>query len=476
MKVLGSRTRPLLLVALPAVLCCSGDAAQPVPVAAVAITSPTGPVTFRTLGRQVQFAAEARDAGGHLLADRPIAWTISDSAVLISSSGLVTASRPGASDVYAVADGVRSPPRTVTVDPLVVRVAITPDSLTFHTTARPQAVVIAVRDSSGAALPQTATLAIVDTTVAQISNDSNVVAVADGRTQLVARVNDLADTAFVRVALLPAMIVTTPPALTMGSHAPRTVHPAVADSSSHPLTGYAFAFASSDTTVVTVSDSGEVTPHGEGNTDLRIVAAGLTAMIPVSVRYVMYSVMIQPSPMTFYTLGRPQRARLYSVDSTWTILQLLPDSVPGSPRAITWHALGPYYTIVPADTGVDVYALYNGDYGNPYNMLNAEWHSSLEGYALIIVTLYPATFRLVAPQTDLAVGDTTIFTRVARDSLDNDLEGRVLFYFTNEDWSVVAIEDGPDERSVKIRALQPGNSWVRMFGGGAADSVRVTVH
>ena len=218
-----------------------------------------------------------------------------------------------------------------------------------------------------------------------------------------------------------------------------------------------------------------MTPHGEGNTALHIAAAGFIAVVPVSVRYVVYSVRIQPSPMTFYTLGRPQRARLYSADSTFAILNLLPDSVPGSPRAVTWNAAGPYYAIVQADTGVDVYPLYNGDYGDPFNMLIAEWNSSLDGYALIVVTLYPATFSLVATQTDLATGDSTVFTRVARDSLNNDLEGRVLFYLTNEDWSIVTVADGPNERSVTIRALKPGSSWVRMFGGGAADSVLVTV-
>ena len=144
-------------------------------------------------------------------------------------------------------------PQIVTIDPVVVSVAITPDSLIFHTTARPQAIVITVLDSSGASLQRPATLAIADTAVGRISSGNNLVAVADGATRLIATVGYLADTALMSVALVPAMIVTTPPALTIGSHAPR---PAVADSSSHPLTGYTITFGSSDTTVVTVNDSG----------------------------------------------------------------------------------------------------------------------------------------------------------------------------------------------------------------------------
>ena len=51
----------------------------------------------------------------------------------------------------------------------------------------------------------------------------------------------------------------------------------------------------------------------------------------------------------------------------------------------------------------------------------------------------------------------------------------MLFYLTNEDWSVITIEDALDPRSVTIRALKPGTSWIHMFGGGAVDSVQVTV-
>ncbi len=464
----------LLLLALAGAPACGTDPGEP--VAATVITAPLDSVTLRTLGRQVQFAAEARDASGQVLSGREVFWTISGTAARISASGLLTAVAPGTVIVRALAGRVTSDPVTVSVDPLVVRVAITPDSLTFHTTGRPQAIAVAVLDSSGATLPLVAALAVGDTSVVRLSNGTTVVARSDGATHLVATVDDLADTVPVQVALVPAQILASPAALAIGSHAPRTVTPVVTDSSSHPLPGHGFSFASGDTTIITVSDSGEVTPHGEGSTGLHIAAAGLTAVLPVSVRYVMYSTRVQPSPMTFYTLGRPQRARLYSADSTFTILQLLPDSVPGAPRDVSWHAPASYYTIVPADTGVDVYPVFNGNHGDITQMLMASWRSTLMGYALIIVTLYPATFSLVAPQVDLAVGDTTVFTRVARDSLDNDLEGRILIYYTNEDWSVVTLGEGPVEQSLSVIGLQPGTSWVRMFGGGAGDSVLVTVH
>lgn len=103
--------------------------------------------------------------------------------------------------------------------------------------------------------------------------------------------------------------------------------------------------------------------------------------------------------MTFNTIGRPQRARLFGLDSTGTNIGLLPDDAAGRPGSLGWHALGSYYSIAPADTGADVSPLYDGDDGNPNNMLNPTWNSTYKGYALISVRLYPATFGINAPQT-----------------------------------------------------------------------------
>jgi len=353
-------------------------------------------------------------------------------------------------------------------------VALTPDTLTFHTRARSQAVTIEVQDSSGAKLLRTPTLTIVDTTVARFSSSNNVLAVADGITRLVGAVDGVADTAVVRVDIVPARIVPTPATLAIGSHAPRPVRATVTDSLSQPMTGFTFTYTSSDTSVITVSADGEVTPHAEGTAQVRIEAAGLNTVVPITVRYVLAGVVILPNPLTFYTLNRPQRARLYSIDSVYTVLGLLADTIPGSPRRIRWAAFGSWYTFVPADTGVDVYPIWS--YEDGYLPLDAAWLGTFEGYASIIVRLYPVTLRLEGPKTDLAVGESTLFTRVARDSLDNDLEGRIPIYYTNEDWSVVTIEDGPNPWTISVRALQPGSSWVRMFGGGVPDSVLITVH
>jgi len=464
----------LALLAMPCVLTCGGDPVGPVSVAAVVITSPAGTLAIRTLRRSVQLTAEARDADGHVLADRTIAWRTSDPAATISESGLLTALRPGTALVRATSGAVTSAPVTVTIDPMAVSVTLEPDSLTFHTTGLAQSLVIEARDSSGTLVTRAPTVVIENTTVIRLSGDRNVVAVSDGDTRIVATLDGLVDTAHARVALVPASI-SVPSAIVFGSHTPRTILPVVRDSVSHPITSYAVGFMSGDTAVVSVTAEGLLTPSAEGITDLRVSAGPLTATVPVSVRYVVSSVRILPSPMTFHTIGRPQRARLFGLDSTGTNIGLLPDDAAGRPGAIGWHALGSYYSIAPADTGVDVYPLYNGNDGDPFNMLNASWNSTYEGYALISVRLYPATFGIIAPQTTLAAGTSGTVTGVARDSLDNDLFGRAAFWWLSTDQSVATLESEAGVAEATIRALKPGTTWIHMFGAEREDSVLVTV-
>jgi hypothetical protein len=272
-----------------------------------------------------------------------------------SRSGRLTALRPGTVLVRATSGGVSSAPVTLSIDPMAVSLTLEPDSLTFHTTGFAQSLVIEARDSSGAVLTRAPTVAIADTTVVRLSVDRNVVAVSNGDTRITATLDGLADTALVKVALVPASI-SVPSAIVFGSHTSRTTLPVVRDSVSHPITPYPVGFTSDNPAVVTVTAEGLLTPLAEGATQLRVSAGPLTATVPVSVGYVVASVRILPSPMTFHTIGRPQRARLFGLDSTGADIGPLPDGAAGRSGTISWHALGAYYSIVPAGSGVDVYS------------------------------------------------------------------------------------------------------------------------
>ena len=96
----------------------------PVPVASVTVSPPSlslVPAQTATL------SATVRDANNSVLADRPVAWTSSDpSVVAVSTTGIVTAVAPGSAVVTASSEG-KSGSATVTVQPVVAYVIVSPD-------------------------------------------------------------------------------------------------------------------------------------------------------------------------------------------------------------------------------------------------------------------------------------------------------------------------------------------------------------
>lgn len=99
-----------VLLALGAASCGGGSGPSgpppppaPPPVASIQVTSPADSAV---VGGTLQLTAVARDAAGNPLNGRPILWTSSDTTrARVSTTGLVTATRPGSVTVTAEAEG-----------------------------------------------------------------------------------------------------------------------------------------------------------------------------------------------------------------------------------------------------------------------------------------------------------------------------------------------------------------------------------
>ncbi len=98
-------TRGLAGAALVVGAWACGEPTKPPPtVASVVVTSPIG--TRLAVGRTVQLAATARDAGGTVMPGVVIAWSSSAPTVAeVSSSGLVTGRTEGSARITATAQG-----------------------------------------------------------------------------------------------------------------------------------------------------------------------------------------------------------------------------------------------------------------------------------------------------------------------------------------------------------------------------------
>ncbi len=181
-------------VAVVALTACGGggDGSTPPPtVASVLISSPAAPPTIGTLGRTVQFAAQAKDASGGVVAGAVITWGSSDQTVATvgAATGLLTAVANGTTQITATSNSHASPMVTVTVAQVPATVTVTSTSAVpdiLFATGRTLQYSAAVKDTlnNAIAAPVVAWTSTV-TTVATVNGASGLAAaVADGSTSI----------------------------------------------------------------------------------------------------------------------------------------------------------------------------------------------------------------------------------------------------------------------------------------------------
>ena len=130
---------------------CGGSdgGTPPVTVASVLITAPVTAPTLATLGRQVQFAAVAKDAGGATIAGATITWSSTNSTVAaVSGAGLVTADANGTTSITASSGGITSTGVTVTVAQVANSMSLSPATIQFGAIGSTRQVTATLLDSA----------------------------------------------------------------------------------------------------------------------------------------------------------------------------------------------------------------------------------------------------------------------------------------------------------------------------------------
>jgi hypothetical protein len=279
-----SLRRASLSAALVFLTACGGgggDGTGPATVDHVVITSPAAPPTFGALGRTVQFAAQARDAG-----DAPvtatISWLSSNPAVAtVSGSGLVTAAENGTAQVRATAGGVQSAPVTVTVSQVPAQVVITPSAVAFGAIGSQRQLTAAVQDSTANAI---AAAAVTWTragpgTTASVSGTGLVTAVGVGTADTaVATAGSITAKAPIAVTQVVTSVVVSsiapaPDTLrTTGST--RQFSALARDSNANVIGSAAFTWSTNAASVATVGPTGLVTGVADGSANITATATG----------------------------------------------------------------------------------------------------------------------------------------------------------------------------------------------------------
>jgi uncharacterized protein YjdB len=255
-----------------------------VPVASVAV-SPAAP-NIR-VGGTVQLTATAKDSAGNNLTGRVVTWASSAPGVAsVSASGLVAGVAAGTATLTATSEGKSGTATvTVTIAP-VAAVTISPASPSIRVGGTVQ-LTATTKDSAGNVLTgRVVTWASSAPAVGTVSASGLVSGVAAGTTTITATSEGMSGTATVTVTIVPVASVAVSPAsssLLVGQTAQLSV--TTKDSAGNVLTGRAITWASSSTTVATVSATGLVTAKAAGSATITATSEGKsgTATVTVSV-------------------------------------------------------------------------------------------------------------------------------------------------------------------------------------------------
>src|SRR5881394_995739 len=315
--------------------------------AGVVVTSTNSPIASvvvipanagAAIGGTIQFVAVPLDANGTALGGRVISWSSSNTSVAsVDGNGLATARAAGTASITATSEGVTGsgtfavsttvlPVASVTISPASASVVV---GLTAQLSAT-------LRDANGNTVTgRTITWSSTSTSVATVSGTGLVTGVAAGSASVIATSEGKADTAVVTVtsAALPVASVTLSPAsasVVVGLTAQLSA--TLRDANGNTLTGRTITWASTSTSVATVSGTGLVTGVAAGSASVIATSEGKadTAAVTVTPAAVA-SVSVSPAAASILAGGTIQ-------------LTATPKDASGNPlsgRTITWATSNP---------------------------------------------------------------------------------------------------------------------------------------
>jgi len=266
----------------------------PVPVSSVTVSPASASVSA---GQTVQLTATPKDANGNPLAGRVITWASSNTSVAtVTGTGLVSGGAAGSATITATSEG-QSGTASITVAVPVASVTVSPASAsvpagqTAQLTATP-------KDASGNPLSgRVITWASSNTSVATVSSSGLVTGKVAGSATITATSEGQSGTSSVTVTAVPVASVTVTPAsasVNEGSTVQLTATPQ--DGNGNPLSGRVVTWASSNTSVATVSSSGLVTGKVAGSATITATSEGQSGTSAITVVHVpVASVTVSPA-------------------------------------------------------------------------------------------------------------------------------------------------------------------------------------
>ena len=261
--------------------------------------------TLMSIGATVQLSATVSDDNGQPVEDAVVTWRSGDEDVAtVNDQGLVTAVGNGVTEITA-RSGSAEASVPVSVMQSAASLSIEPSSATLMSIGATVQLSATVMDENGQPVEDAVvTWRSSDEDVVTVNDQGLVSAVANGMTQVTARSGNAEATVPVSVMQSAASLSIEPSSATLMSiGATVQLSATVLDENGQPVADAVVTWQSSDETVATVNDQGQVTAVGNGMTQVTARSGSAEASVPVSVMQSASSITIEPRMATLMSIG-----------------------------------------------------------------------------------------------------------------------------------------------------------------------------
>jgi uncharacterized protein YjdB len=411
----------------------------PVPIASVTVSPASATVIA---GSTQPLTATLADANGRVLTGRTVTWTSSNPAIAtVSAAGVVTGVAPGGPVTITATSEGRSGTSQITVIPVPIgSLTLSPNPAEVRVGLTTQLTLIA-RDAAGNQLGgRPAMLVSSNAAVATVDGNGVVTGVSAGSVTITATAEGRTATTTVNVVPGPvATVEVTPQNLQLRENATRQLTATTRDASGAVVTDRPVTWASSNTSVATVSATGVVLGESAGTATITATSEGRSGSTTVTVlRAQVTSIRFRAFPDPF-VVGDTARARAVAVDSVGRELSGRTITYSGSNDAVA--------TVSPS-------GLMGGVNAGTFTITATS--EGVSGTQMGTVTdVYPSFDGLTCGA--VRVGATcTASARVRFLSNGNGVPGDRRIVFSSSDPAIARVGDPTTRTSATITGVSPG--------------------
>ena len=355
---------------------------------------------------------------------------------------------------YACGDGTTEPPTPPPDPPRPATVTITPATAQLTALGATAQLSAEVRDQNGQVMAGAGvTWTSSATSIATVSGSGLVTAAGNGTATITAAAGGVSGTATVTVAQAIAVVAVSPAADTVVAGDTLRLAAEATDSNGHAVAGAEFAWASGDTAVATVDETGLVTGVGAGEVEITATSAGVTGRTALTVLApVPTTVAVTPDTVAFTALGQTAQLAAEVRDQAGRVMAGVP---------VSWSSADT--TVAAVDSAGRVTAAGSGT----TTIIAASGEASGEA---VVTVMQSAGSVVVSPPADtIALGDTLRLVAEAFDENGHRVEG-AQFNWSSSDVSVATVD-----ASGLVGGAGEGTAMITATAGDALGTSEITV-